>query len=365
MKVFSIGCIYFGYTDATLNGSAGLADAVEVFEDIERRLGNVENVSEIIFHQGYSDLSISLAVIQKNSQDIYVPIFGSGAKISFDLFLPFRIQDSIYGRCDVEHIHIDIIYGYEMPILIASYDWPDEEGDASPSQAIVVTRKYLEKKISDDSFYCHCVGPSPFHADFALITSDLTTEPTITDVSSSRLGYASLELLCPLDSDLIENIKYANLDDTFSLFYHLSDLRSRIIKTHTTVVDSARELLEGEKSGGILGNFQFFRGQARSVDAINTQLFQEMLLRLDMSNALLESDRSEITGEKSALNSYFEDYRIIASADTWSEFTDIAKFFEERRQKALGNYTSVFSGITGGVIGSIIGSLATYLLTQP
>jgi hypothetical protein len=364
MKVFSIGCVYFGYANLSLADHADSAEAVAVFRDIEKRLENVENVSEIVFDPGYSDLELSLAVIPRKDKEIYVPIFGNGARISFDLFLPFRIQDSIYSRCDVEHIHIDIIYGYEMPILIASYDWPDEEGDASPSQAIVVTRKYLEKKISDDLFYCDCVGPSPFHSEFALITSDLITDPTITDVSSSRLGYASLELSSPLNGDLVNSIIAANLDDTFSLFYHLSGLRSRIIHTHTTVVDSARQLLDGAKPSSIFKRFRFFREQAKSVDAINTQLFQEMLLRLDMSNALLESDRSELTGEKSSLNVFFDEYRSIASADTWSKFTDIAKFFEERRQKALGNYTSIFAGITGGVIGSVIGSLATYLLTK-
>lgn len=360
MKVFGIGCIYFGY----LNDDVGfdISHPKEYLEDISNRLEKVENISNINVYGG-TQFS-NLAVVVERGNDTLIPL-PQGWRVEFDLYLPFRVQESIYARSDVEAVHVDILFGYEMPVAICSYEWPDEEGDASPSSSVVVVRKYLQKKLSDLNFVCNCVGPSPFHANFVLRETEFEDRFGIDDVTDNRLGYASIELVAPKETDLIDAFEKTNLDSIFSVYYSLSNLRSKVLNSQTLIANSARNLLEEKEQSGKLKIFKSLKNHQVNIDVLNREIFRETLLRLDMSNALAEADHNEISGDERPLDYFFSEYRVLASQENWSKFSEVAKFFEERRQKIIGNATAIVSGIIGGLVGATIGSLATYLLTSP
>ncbi len=364
MKVFSVGCIYFGYLIDSGDMPAAISDRGVFVKDLKDRLERVENISDLEF-VGADDLRYGTVIeIQEDCGEILVPIPHGGVKLGFDIYLPFRVQDSVHERCDVENIRVDIIFGYEMPIAITSYDWPDEEGDASPSGSMVIVRKYLQKKLDDDIFKCGCVGPSPFHADFSLIETELNEGISIHDVSDSKLGYASVELRAPAGFDFIQAFYVAGLESIFSKFYMLSELRSRALSAQAAIVNSSRQLLDAPRDQGLIGRVKSWRNQSEMIDSLNSEVFKEMLLRLDISGAISEGEQYDIIGSEKPMNRFFSEYRTLSSEQAWSKFADVAKFFEERRQKTIGNATAIFAGVIGGILGSVIGSLATYLLTR-
>ncbi|HSX55708.1 MAG TPA: hypothetical protein VLG14_10450 [Sphingomonas sp.] len=358
MKVFGVGCLYFGYLEGK---SPSTRD--DFLRDIKARLENVENVSSVTINTIYDEEHLPRALINKEGAEIEVPL-AHGARLEFDIFLPFRIQESFYTKCDVETIHVDVIWEYDMPLAFVSYEWPDEEGDAAPSGLVVVLRKYLEKKLSTGNFKSGCIGPSPFHANFAIIETELNDGFKIDDVSADRLGYASMEIIAPRNSSVLQSVEAVRLNDALSKFYQLSELRSRAIREQTSIVANSRALLEQENPSTIQDKIKRIRRRPAEIDILNQNVFHEMLIRLDMSSALSEAERYQLISKNNPLSRFFERYREMSIEQSWGKFSDVAKFFEERHQKAIGNVTAILAGIIGGIVGSLIGSLATYALTS-
>lgn len=362
MRVFGIGCIYFGY-DAQLIEPEYLQPA-RYLADLKTRLERIENISNVEVSGGDTPYS-SVASVEDGDQQIIIPMPQRAARCGFDLYLPFRVQDIVFERCDVESVRVDVIFPYEMPVAIISYEWPDEEGDAYPSVAVAVVRKYLKEKMCDESFKCGSIGPSPFHADFVLRETEFEDRFGIDDVSENRLGYASIEIVSPVNNDLVGSILKSNLDSTFSMYYNLSNLRIRGMRSQGIIYEKSRELLENREKDKLFRRWNYLRKQGEAIDTLNSEIFSESLIRLEMENALADAERSEIAGTGRPLDRFFLEYRSFASQDNWTKFSDIGKFFEERRQKYIGNVTAIFSGIVGGLVGAIIGSLITSALTKP
>ena len=362
MRVFGIGCIYFGYDAQQIEPD--YLKPPQYLTDLKIRLEKIENISNVEISGAETPYS-SIASIEDGDQEIVVPMPQGAARCGFDLYLPFRVQEIVFEKCDVESIRVDVIFPYELLVAIISYEWPDEEGDASPSMAVAIVRKYLRDKMCDQIFKCGSIGPSPFHADFVVRESKFEDRFGIDDVSENRLGYASIELVCPIDHDLVESITRSNLDSIFSKYYRLSNLRIRGIKSQGVIYATTRELLENKGPPNFFKRWNHLRKQEDAIDALNSEVFTESLIRLEMENALADAERSDIAGAGNPLDRFFLEYRSFASQDNWSKFSDIGKFFEERRQKYIGNVASIFSGVIGGLVGAIIGSLITYVLTQP
>lgn len=365
MKVFGIGCIYFGYPGVSETGHSEKIDREKYIDDLVGRLEAVENVSNVNFHGDQAIPYGGTLSIDEGYREILTPTIQGGARMEFDIYLPFRVQEGIHGRCDVELVHIDIVWGYELPVTIISYDWPDEEGDADPSTAVVIFRKYLQNKITDDSFICGCIGPSPFHADFALIESALDNGVVVNDISGDLLGYAQIEVICPSGTSLTDAFYRSKLDSILSKYYLLCEMRSRAISAHTSIVSNSRDLLSENDNAGFFKRLLSNVMRSRQIDEVNSDVFMEMLLRLEISNAIADAERYQLIGEDAPMDRFFSEFRKMATEDSWSKFADVAKFFEDRRQHFIRNASGLIAGVVGGVVGALIGSVATFALTAP
>jgi hypothetical protein len=357
VKAFGVGCVYFGYSeDAELPGGG---DACK--EHLLELLGQVENLSNIQ-EQG-KILYDSYTTIENNDRDIIVPML-YGSCISFDIFLPFRIQENISEVCDVELLHVDLVWGYEMPLMFVSYDWPDEEGDAAPSSGIVVVRKYLEKKLTKDGIVCSCVGPSPFHADFSVVPSKIDEGIDLVNVSGSDVGYSSIELRLPPGKSFAEAIENNTVQDFFSVYYHLAQLQNQAIRKHLVIINNAKILLNQENRRIWFGRVRDYFNHPKCIDVINREIIEETLIRMEMTEKMSQAIENRYIREGSGFDKFFSEFRVIINQDAWGKFSDVAKFFEERRQKTIGNLTAIISGLMGGMLGALIGSFSTYYLTK-
>jgi hypothetical protein len=357
MKVFGVGCVYFGYPEQNFTKR----EESSYMEDILSALSGVESLSNLkvegsIVYGGY-------AVFEETEGSIVVPLL-YGATLSFDLFLPFRIQESIHSSCDVEMIHVDIIWGYDAPILFASYEWPEEEGDASPSSAVIVIRKYLEKKLTNKEFSCGCVGPSPFHANFTVVPSKIDEGISLVDVSDSLIGYYSVELRIPPGEKFMDAISSSKIESFFSLYYYLCELRKCAIRKHAIIIEDAKTLLSQGSENPWFKRLIATFNQSKIIDRINSEIINEMLIRMEMSQQLDSGDSDNRLAVGSDFSKLFTEFKSMVSEESWGKFSEVAKFFEERRQRIIGNFAGLISGLMGGIVGALIGSLATYYLTQ-
>ncbi|MGN6622120.1 MAG: hypothetical protein ACTHKR_13805 [Sphingomonas sp.] len=361
MKVFGAGCVYFGYDDEVTGREF---DRERFLVDLRGRLEKVENVSNIEF-SGFSGPAFGgILTLQRDDADALVPILHDGSKFSFDIFIPFRMQRSFGSVSDVEMVHVDVVYGYEMPLMFVSYDWPEEEGDAQPAIAVVSIRKYLANKLSTEGFRCDCVGPSPFHANFSIVEHDLDEFVRLEDVSPNRDGYSLIELNVSAGTALLDALVASNLISTLSLFYQLSELRSQLIDHHFEITEKSKILLRKDEPKKNIFSFKSWFSDSSAIDAVKKSLFYEALLRIEMSDSLSEGERSEYIGDGQTMNYFFAEFRAMSSEERWANFSAIADFFEERRQKALGNLINVVVGLASGVTGAVIGSVATFLLSK-
>jgi hypothetical protein len=359
VKVFGVGCIWFAPASEAEQKSGKRDEFLAQLKVTLERLENISNVStRSLFDKPY----MNHALIEKGQTKIIVPIL-HGCSLSFDLYLPYRVQETIQDRLPIENLKIHIHYGYEMPVVYVVYEHPESfKGLIAPSMAIVVIRKFLEQKLAGSDMLCGCVGPSPFHADFRVVPDPSVAAPELRNVTHPHRGYGEFDLVLPSDDDIHFLKTLFQYRSVFSKFYHFSNLRVRALGHQEAIMASAKNLVTSEPKDVVERVIESYR-QSKPIDSMNRHIVSERLVRMELENGIEESDREELSSPGTPLAKYFETYRGIAKRSTWSEFSDVAKFFEDRRHHVFRNMTAVMAGIIGGVVGALLGSLLTFALT--
>jgi hypothetical protein len=358
MKVVGVGCVWFAPALETERREIKRDEFLKSLKVALERLENVSNVQTVsVLEKPF----MNLTAVERGNDTVIVPIL-HGCRLSCDIYLPYRIQEKFWGKLAVERWSIIIHFAYEMPIMYVHYSQPEGNTKLDPSSVVVVTRKYLEQKLDGTDIRCGCVGPSPFHADFKVIVESDTTPSSLREAAAPSPGYGSFEIVVSTNSDQDFLKALFHHKDVFGKFYLLSNLRSAYITHKISIASSARELVAVQPSNILKRMASSFR-QSKPIDKMNEHLVLERLIRMDMEGALERGEQSGLIGDGTALDRYFEEYRHTSKQTNWSEFSQVAKFFEDRRHHIFRNLTAVIAGLIGGLVGAVIGSLLTYVLT--
>ena len=278
--------------------------------------------------------------------------------INFDLHIPFKIQERIGAVCDVEHFQVNIHSSYYMPVMYV-YKKMGSSDQSLPSTSVVLVRKYLAEKLEDSPITLHCIGPSPFHANF--VCSNADKAPGLTDISIDS-GYKFYIYKCEGNDFSLESFKN-KYGDTFSLFYKLCDARSRGMTYEFRALEQATNLLGFDKERGIFSALKRAWKSKSTIDDINTNMFSDQLCRSDIRSNLEEARESEPTQTFIDLSYHFKELQRFSRDDPYKSLTEIVKTYEARRQSNLQNFAVLVSGLAGGVLGAILGSALTFALT--
>ncbi len=355
MRVFGVGCVIFQYAD-----DASISDdfSIDQFkEDVVFAIESIENVSNLE-HTDLEENLIGFRSFDTDEEDKLI-INPLNFALKFDIFIPKRLQPMYGGPADVETINVEIVHGYDRPVLYCSYEWDAASGLPHPSQTVVVVRKFLEQKISG-KLLCTSIACSPLHADFEI----LSDQPTfmIVDKSAASAGYSRLQVCIPPTDEEMQFV-ISRLNDTLSTYYYLSTLKSRMISSHRAITTGLYGLMSNQDNGLIKKIKDSFRSSSE-IDAIQREVISEKLLRIQFEDYIFEAEQSDNVAANNPIQRFFKEYYQISKRDTWSEFSKVANFFEDRRQRVIANMSVVFAGVFGGIIGAVMGATATYYMSQ-
>ncbi len=356
MSVIGVGCVLFRYADSEYVLSDDF-DIPTFKKDVSDAIEKLEQVVDLEVY-GIDDPYTGFRSFEENEDGIVFPI-PCNFRLSFTLNLPWKVQVNYGGELDVEKFSIDIVYGYERPVMYVTYDDDGSKANNNPSFSVSVIRKFLADRISG-KIVCDAIGPSPFHANFR-VSENLHPTLRLSRTDNVGSGYAQLEISVP-EREYATEIFIENFNETFSSFYYLTTQRNILINARRGLVSETRELLNERRSGFIKIIKSSF-SMADKIDSIHKNTVEERMTRIHIESCLDEYASTDQLGKNTPLEIFFEEFFNVVKGSTWEEFSSVANFFEERRQKLFGNISVLIGGIIGGVIGALIGSTATFLLT--
>ncbi|WP_156878303.1 hypothetical protein [Sphingopyxis sp. QXT-31] len=346
-----VGSIFF----APKNGE--IIDKKDYFESIKKELLKIENISKLKFSR--TDGQFGCYIEYQHDEDIHVPHIYD-AEISFNLFVSREKQKELGFWCGDENISFILSNHYYHPVCYVFSQERKNEFDASTSVAMV--RQYLREKLEDSDILLCCVGPSPFHAEFIFFE---TEEPKneLQDVSEG-FGYkAYISETKSLDEAILYfSEKYGS---TFSLFYHLHNLRSKCLNLQAAIVNDTQEKIEEISSGSKFSKTKNIVSSESFVDHINMSSLRDIMARSEMISLIdenfNESQNKDINDE---LEFHFRDLVRFSKDASHMAAMDIVRNIETRRQSFFQNFSVLVAGLMGGILGAILGSTLTIMLSK-
>jgi len=357
MLAIGIGCILFRYSDDSLSDSEDFS-IVAFKRSIIDSLELLEQISNLDYY-GADDVNVGFRSFEPDEDGNVFPI-ACGFRISFDLHIPVKAQIGYGHELYTEHFHIDIIYGYDRPVMYCSFEFEGPLQKADPAMSVSIVRKFLADRISGD-LVCDSIGPSPFHAQIYLEKSAEGIFQII-DKSLRLSGYADIQISVP-DLDIGIDLLILHLNETLSRYYYLETQKNILSESRRDIINESRDLLNSE-SPSFFERLRLHFTSADKIDSIHRAIVSERLTRIHMQSYISEAEGADELGKNTPFGRFFDEFRQAAQNGDWGDFSTVANFFEDRRQRLFGNVSVLIGGIVGGVIGALIGATATFLLSS-
>ena len=103
---------------------------------------------------------------------------------------------------------------------------------------------------------------------------------------------------------------------------------------------------------------------SKEIDRIHRNIIQERVERIEVAQYIANCVGRSGLGMGTPLERYYDRFRMMDEGGAWSQFADVANFFEDRRQKLFGNISVLIGGIVGGIIGALLGATVTSYLSR-
>lgn len=287
-------------------------------------------------------------------------------KILFRIFLPRRLQNEldIFAEEDdpVETEYFNVLITYAHPVPFTAIFYPCEENAPSPSRAVSIIRRYLERHFSDNQVDFRSAGPSPFHANFVLgpgtgPTAASDAKFLINDISERGAGYRRYEIKYRSEE---ENIQYIfrelieYVQPFFATYYTLERDRINQIYISEEVNSELQKLQETERRSWLIRIFKQFFGASEIVRSIFTSLLDMQFEKSRTDKFFSEQSRDENLLNETPLYYFIEriraDYPVFPSVET----RELVLLFESRRLKLTENRAVLVAGLLGGVLGALL-----------
>lgn len=137
------------------------------FSLLKRELGSIENLTELKMSGEESKFGGVIAIEDEDFVLLSPNVYHTN--IDFELHIPLKVQERLEAICDVEHFYVRIYSSYHMPVMYV-HGSGSKVSEIAPSTQVILIRRYLAEKLKGKALTVHCIGPRPFHADFACIS---------------------------------------------------------------------------------------------------------------------------------------------------------------------------------------------------
>jgi hypothetical protein len=294
----------------------------------------------------------------------------SDVRISFDLYIPFRLQKELYDgqlKTETESFRVSINYHWRFPVALI--EPVSTKPTSSPSDCVVCTRKFLERRFgkgknSDVEF--QALGPSPFHADFIFdIVEDETAffghEIECSVVPSQGYDRIWVEVKTSDPLKAAKGAAFMRFADELEFYYEVIQAQGMNLKTWV-MIERAIDKLQERASKPAMRKIASAFGMQGLIDRalfLTTELERRSIsVRYDARKWKAELERVE---SKCFLWEYINNEVEEVSKYPVEQILRLISIFEERRKLALQNVAVVVSAIAGGVIGAGVAALISLL----
>ena len=332
-------------------------DSEAYFSQLQESLGEIESLTnlEISGADGAFGTTITVKHPREDPKEPLVLSHVYDVRLSFDLYIPFKVQDEIGAKCPAENFHVTIINHYYFPITYVVTSGAAGFDDFSATSAIVLIRKYLEQKLKSGPITCSCIGPSPFHASFRGIPEK--EEPRLYD-NSVEPGYRRYEFYFEGSPDNFLRAFAHRYGGALSLYYALQNMRSTAIEKSREIQADVDTLLTiiGKGFWGSL----FSASQRRSlIDRISENILRDERCRTAIQHNLEEFEHDDLGGSFADLKPQFAELERFANGGNYESERQITDIAEARNRSVAESAAILVAGLMGGILGSVI----TYFLT--
>ena len=256
-----------------------------------------------------------------------------------------------------ERFRIRTEYFYHGPVTVVECLDVEEPRPARPSDAVLVLRRYLMRKLaeSDSDLRMEFMGPSPFHANFFVRVDE--AEDSVGQVErKAQLGYDVVEVRLPPDDfgDAIEWFLH-HAGNQLSFFYQMLRIERRRSISWQQIEREWKNLHASVEEQSITGKVTSIYGRRRKIAKL---VNQTMLFR---ANTMFEhragtSDRKDLLAREDVadcLREYVSDSFDEAFAEyPTSEVLEFARFYESRDAKWRDRIYFLLAAAMGGAIGA-------------
>ena len=291
--------------------------------------------------------------------------------ITFDLYVPFRIQNNLAGdrtefHTKTEHFRVRIRHAYYSPVVFV--ELLDADAPRRPSAAMIVLRKYLEKECQDSShgLAFSFLGPTPFHADFRIAEhpvqnlSGRTFE--VKDVDST--GYADITFVYNAPSfdtarDALEEL-FDDLMNELGFFYRIVEDDLRKYKSWSEIERLIPGAVSQSERTSWLDRIRRAHRRSKDLKELSVALMQFEVNQIMNTSHTRRSFRNVYKKDAPALLKAYVEAEIDERPTFPTEpVTQLLTFMESRRSKTLELLVLLGAAVVGGITGSLITTLAS------
>jgi hypothetical protein len=352
-ETFAIGCFHFAAEDVQ-DFNSEIFDAKKYKSNVENILKSIDNVSNIVVEisDSFHAFPIDPSKKEYGRNGPFNPCPTDGI-ISFDLFIPFRLQEEVfYGESveNCERFSVRIFYGYEFPVTVVSpRDDRFKPSENGFSRSIPIIREFIDSKSkSSGSFKFTCMGPSPFHAEFLVNKSSPDGEPIRVEKS---LGYDKI-YITPRNNSDVSNIKESILNVS-SHYYDAVYFRNASEEIRDAAEQSVLGVLERITEDNIVTRLlNFFKHSNKRDIATGYLALIELERLIERHLKSSKSNRSKLphSVSESPMWEYVENILSDTKSDAKSGMDDIIKLSQTFETSSSNNYTVIAAGFISAAL---------------
>jgi len=365
---FGIGCFGFGVKKSPPFQLRG----VEYLSQLQSALEKIPTVSEIEIEAGY-DFKDIVDEVKDEIPELdesygFFPPPGTDLEISFELYIPARIQTQLYSPIEFEtqpceKFRVTVRNSYYFPLTFV--ELLEDKTEYLPSSGVVVVRKFLEKQfeeIGSEFIRFESLGPSPFHADFMLCKDSENERKALHGFRCDLVqqhGYDQITFYYNASYfDTLASARDAlfyELENEIALFYKIVHSDLMRMDAWDALNNRVESVLLEQKQKGI---FRICLNLARNYRELHDTAIELCQFEASELGDKVEAERDFKSLFLDTATPFLEPClkKQIESSYTYpcSQTRDILALLETRRSNLIEAIIVLISAILGGVIGSLI-----------
>lgn len=368
---FGMGCFNFGIKRLPPFKLTGK----QYITDLKSSLELIPNISNVEIGVGERFESIDTEVTKpiKSIEEGFgfFPPPMSFFYLQFNIYIPFRFQEGLYGRklqTNTENFRVYIKTAYHF--IVTYIELLDSPDNCSPADGVFTVKKFLEKQFekTKSNIRFESLGPSPFHAEFFIKPSrdedNGKYRNGLYPEQIEKRGYDLFNFYYDPSyfseaTDLIQDVFKLLLDEV-SVYYNIvlhDNLKNLGWEKLEAILD---DILDIKTKKGI--NFLFYslfllpskiRNAVISIaEYESSNIWKDYFINRDYKNLTRT--------EKPLIDSYFKELFNQFAKYPIKQLREIIDFLERCRSKTIETIIIIMAALIGGSIGALI----TFFFTQ-